>query len=785
MNIKIWRQVRGERTALKEGYQNKGSLTGRVDAPGRTKHIWAMYNSRKTGVTYRSYTKCKLHVHGRELLCTFLFLSFFVHGLVHAQVKVSANKTATQLAQKLAGQGVTVLNATMNCAAQANGFFSVVSSNLGLDSGIVLTTGRAASGLGYIGVNGYSVELASNNNGYPGDATLDVLAGQNTVDACKLEFDVIPSGDTISIDYVFSSEEYISAVCGPYNDAFAFFISGPGIAGTDNMALVPGTNIPVTINSINNGIPGSTGNLINCTMIGGGSPFTAFYRDNGNGTSITHKGLTTVLKAIHAVTPCGTYHLKIVIADAGNAIYDSGVFLAAGSLNTGNYTVLALPPPAPAPAAPYCVKGCLPGKFRIRRSKPNSLPQVLHFATTGTAVSGVDYLPLADSVTIAPFDTSTDVLVYGIPTPANGPKTLRMLIYAPAMCSNSMSDLADSASMVIYDTIHIAVLPRDTTICGRDTVLMSVQGDDIYSYSWLPDMNISNINTKQPFVFPDANTTYTVAAVLPGTACPFKTATATLGIKPTPSIFLHSDTLVCYNTSFRLAPAVTPVNSFYSYQWTGPAGFSAAGIDPLLNNVTANSSGLYSLVVKNDTDGCTARAAINVTVIVPDTPQITSPVYFCLNSQPAFFIPGGNKILWYTDPGGASSTSPPDPPTSTIAQFHYYISQVIDECESPKKDVYVQVKQCCDGKIFIPTAFTPNGDGQNDLFRPIPDYGYFLKDMSVYNRWGQIIYSSNFGGWDGNFGATPVPGGAYFYRMIFGCILGGTEERTGDVTLIR
>jgi hypothetical protein len=270
-----------------------------------------------------------------------LFVFLLCTQSLHAQVAVSGNTTAQQMAQVLAGQGVVVQNPVLSCPVYAYGTFSAGVSNLGLDSGIVLTTGRAATSNNTFGVNGYAGGFASTNNGGQGDPQLTTLAGQSTYDACALEFDVIPSGDTLSFNYVFGSEEYTSATCGQYNDAFAFFISGPGITGQPNIARVPGTNIPVTINSINSGIPGPGNSIATCNAMGPGSPFTAYYVDNSNGTTITYRGMTTVLQAVRAVTPCSTYHLKIVIADAGNAAYDSGVFLKAGSLQTTGFKARA------------------------------------------------------------------------------------------------------------------------------------------------------------------------------------------------------------------------------------------------------------------------------------------------------------------------------------------------------------------------------------------------------------------------------------------------------------
>jgi len=98
--------------------------------------------------------------------------------LLYAQVNVTPGQTDSVLAHTLAGPGVTILNPTLNCPyTAAEGTFSVVSSNLGLDSGIVLTNGHAATGGGEYGVNGESSFLASNPDGEPGDPQLSAMEG--------------------------------------------------------------------------------------------------------------------------------------------------------------------------------------------------------------------------------------------------------------------------------------------------------------------------------------------------------------------------------------------------------------------------------------------------------------------------------------------------------------------------------------------------------------------------------------------------------------------------------
>ncbi len=718
-------------------------------------------------------------------LVILLFVLFFAWPHTsHSQILVAPGQTAAALAQKLAGQGVTISNATLNCAAQANGFFNVVSSNLGLDSGIVLTTGRAATSGGTYGINGYSASLASNDNGLPGDPMLPPLAGETTLDACALEFDVIPNGDSIKFNYVFSSEEYMNAVCGPYNDAFAFFISGPGIAGSQNLALVPGTNIPVTINSINDGIPGSTGHIANCTSIGAGSPFTAYYVDNSNGTTLTHKGLTTILQATHAVTPCATYHLKMVIADAGDPLYDSGVFLEAGSLSTGNFNINTVAQLPYDTASLFCIKGCLPGRFRIRRSTVSTEAKTVRFITAGNAISGVDYSPVPDSVVIPANQAYADVVINGLPTPLAGTKTLQLFIKSPYSCSGT-NNIVDSASLLIYDTLHISMITPDTVICGNETVQLQVAGDSFLFYNWTPSSGLSNASVQDPAASTDTTTTYVVTTSLPGTSCPAKTAEIHFQVRLTPHIAINPDTAICVNAPVQLNAATTQSNLYYSYSWTGPNGFTGTLLSPTLAKATSANSGLYSLTVRIDTNNCQATASENLTVITPDTPIVSPQVTYCLNKQADSLKANGSGLLWYTGTSDTASVFAPVPPTNEIASYTYYVTQTVGSCESPRAGIEVEIKKCCDGNIFIPNAFTPNNDGRNDKFEAITDYGYRINSMYIFNRWGQIVYDGQAGIWDGNFGGSACEIGTYFYKIEFGCIIGGITERVGDVMLIR
>jgi len=180
-----------------------------------------------------------------------IFLVIFSNN-VSAQLVVENTLTPEQLVQEiLIGSGITATNITFTGAQDSaiGNFYNGETTNLGINEGIILSSGMVLE------VPNIASFQASTPNGEPGDIDLDNLPGViGTNDAAVLEFDFIPQSDTLLFNYVFGSEEYPEFV-NQYNDVFAFFITGPNPSGPphynkENIALIPGTNLPVTINRI-------------------------------------------------------------------------------------------------------------------------------------------------------------------------------------------------------------------------------------------------------------------------------------------------------------------------------------------------------------------------------------------------------------------------------------------------------------------------------------------------------------------------------------------------------
>lgn len=244
------------------------------------------------------------------------------------QLTVDPSVTPTQAVEDfLLGPGVTVTNITFSGSSNQIGSFDSQNSNIPIPLGVALATGDISVA---VGPNNIGSSTVGGGNFGASDADL-LLAnpGYTFNDAAILEFDFIPNEDVISFNFVWASEEYPEFVNSTFNDAFGFFLSGPGISGpyTDNaanIALVPGTTLPITIDNINAG-----DNDFGCTNC-------EFYNINTsntdpNGTQMD--GFTVSLEASASVQAGEVYHIKLVVADAGDTAYDSVVFLESGSFS--------------------------------------------------------------------------------------------------------------------------------------------------------------------------------------------------------------------------------------------------------------------------------------------------------------------------------------------------------------------------------------------------------------------------------------------------------------------
>lgn len=239
--------------------------------------------------------------------------------------EVSSTLTAQQLVNNLLGAGVKVSNVKFigkSGTGASAGIFNNAAGIFKFGSGIVLSTGAAKGIIGPNNSSGYSA-----SNGLAGDSTLNTLIpGYTTKDATVLEFDFVPVTSQIAFKYQFASEEYNEYVGSSFNDVFGFFVNGK------NIALIPGTNTPVSINNVNKGKNPKTD--------AGKNPGYYINNDAASGAKLNTQmdGMTVMLTAVANVTPNKTNHIKLAIADAGDSVLDSNVLIKADSF-VATYTV--------------------------------------------------------------------------------------------------------------------------------------------------------------------------------------------------------------------------------------------------------------------------------------------------------------------------------------------------------------------------------------------------------------------------------------------------------------
>ncbi|MBI5914326.1 MAG: choice-of-anchor L domain-containing protein [Bacteroidetes bacterium] len=351
------------------------------------------------------------------------------------------------------GDGVEVLDVTFEGDPLAVGYFKNAEPIVGIDRGILMTSGRAASvncSTGPLGADCNGVQFSSNDNASTAsDPDLAAIATGGIFDATKFTITFIPTSDTLRFKYVFASEEYPEWACTSFNDVFGFFISGPGITGPfsnngKNIAQIPGTSIPVSINNIH-------------PQNGGCAPaFAQYYNDNtSNNGQPVYDGYLSVFIAEAVVIPCSTYTIKLMVSDVGDPVFDTGVFLEAKSFGTGSLQVETSTVSLDGTITEDCASGSI--TFTFPGAVESDYP--LDYTIIGTAVNGTDYLNI-------PLDLF-------IP---QGDSTLSVDIVA-------LEDFVDEG----METIGIDI-QRD--VCNRDTFWIFIRDNEIVPPNLGPDTSI-------------------------------------------------------------------------------------------------------------------------------------------------------------------------------------------------------------------------------------------------------------------------------------------------------
>jgi gliding motility-associated-like protein len=723
----------------------------------------------------------------------------------------------------LLGGGVVASNHAYQGDVAQIGWFNAVNTNLGIDSGIVMCTGDiyaldpAVGGGAFFTNTVTDPDLLAVANSVPG------MIGQSfTVssvnDIAILEFDFIPTSDSLNFKYAFGSQEYFAYENTQYNDVFGFFLSGPGIIGpwtspagfpngSVNLAVVPGTAppLPITISSINSVTP------IN----------QQYFVDNQSGLSIIADadGFTTVLTA-RALVQCGeTYHIRLAIADGTDGGLSSYVWLEAGSFYS----------------PPLSIIDDLGLDSAVMSIPCNS-------TVTLTATGGVGATYQWFDSTSAVFSTNSSITV------GEG-------IYVVSADISGCAVLSDTLRVIEGDS-PIFDLGADTIIACNSSYLLTpniLGGTAPYVYQWF-DSNSVVISTNSSITVGEGDYDLIVSDLF---ACG-DTSSISITYDPPPLVDLGSDYSIACNTTTTLVPNIIGGTLPYSYEWndgsinsslvasegnysltvsdfwncsdldnieitesipgtvtlsgggsicddgtTSIIDFDFNGLLPWnleftngLSNqaiqgitssnylVTTSNEGTYDIVVASDVNDCLANIIGTAQVIVHPLPIANlSPIESFIYEGETIELEVGDFAMyqWYNAEGLNLDTLS----TLTVSDSGTYYVWVTDinGC-SDESDVAIVHTQPLTN-LFIPNAFTPNGDDHNELF-VIRGVNVNTFNIQIFNRWGELMFLSDSidKSWDGTFDNKKVQEGTYYYNIK---VLGDDNrmlELSGTISLI-
>lgn len=532
------------------------------------------------------FSLLKIHQMKTLFYCLFFIFLFNSSNSIYSQIAITPNIGNAGVISTVGGSGIVVSNVTISCNNNSYGTFSNGNSaGLGLGTGLLLSTGLTSE----INANG-----TNQNDDFDydvGTSSTDPLlvgligAGVDIYDPCIIEFDIVPQCGTITLTFVFGSDEYTNWVSQGFNDGFGFFVTGPNPAGGNytntNVATLPSGTV-VSIDNVN-----STTN-------------PTFFTNNNSGTAANHlDGFTTVITPTINVIPCQTYHFKLAIADAGDAQVDSAVLI--DIIQCSNPLTIAT-----TSTPDHCDEGI--GTATVTTSG-------------GTGPFTYSWAPAGGSNA-----TATDLLAGTYTVTVNDG-----LSCTPPLTSTIVVSSSGSAPTV--------TVPANISVCNGQTVAANTFSSTPTggTFTWTnsnPSIGLAASGTGSQPSFTATNTgsttltaTITVTPSITG-GCPGTPNTYTITVLPTPIMSPVTPISVC-------AGSVIPISAFVStvtnttFNWTNTdssigLGISGTGNVPSFTSTNTSASAIIGTinVIPNLNNTCYG-VPVSYTITVNPTPVIS------------------------------------------------------------------------------------------------------------------------------------------------------------------
>ena len=667
----------------------------------------------------------------------FLVFTFFVTQKGVCQyIAVDETLTAQQLVEDIlinsscaSVSNISVSGGSFASGEKSWGFFSGNSSTFPFQNGIILATGKISNAPGpntYLSDDG-------GNMGWDGDQDLNqALNLSNTFNATVLEFDFIPLGNTISFDFIFSSEQYLlnpnPNQCD-FTDGFAFLLKEVGSSVYENLAVVPNTNIPIKVNTVR-------GRGTICP------PANQAYFDAFNGIEhpTNYNGQTKVLTARGNVIPGNTYHIKLVIADEGNHRFDSAIFLGGGSFNLGVDL----------------------GEDRNFANNNPVCPDE-NITLTATTQGASSYVwKLNDNILVgetnstlllsAPHQEATDSGIYSVE-----------VYFGNVLCGEDEIEIEFAPEILANQTSFVQ--------CDNDGAQDGIRAFELYNlvdqiFPSLPnDFNVlfySEATSVNPLPGFYQNTTpysQTIYAKFDKYPNCYQAIPITLIVNTFEDPIQNEVIGFCQGNSIVL----NADSSYPFYQWqTGETSQS----------IIVNSPGNYIVTIGNSLS-CTKQKTFTVVASELATIEFVNILDFSNNNSAEIVVSGSGNYEY------------------SLNGINYQDEPLFTNLEPGEYTVYVNDKNGC-GLTFetfyildYPKFFTPNGDGYHDIWqiKNLDKRGFENAKITIFDRYGNLIKQINNPNdfWDGTLRGNNLPSQDYWFVLA----LPNGKTVRGHFSLIR
>ncbi len=330
----------------------------------------------------------------------------------------------------------------------------------------------------------------------------------------------------------------------------------------------------------------------------------------------------------------------------------------------------------------------------------------------------------------------------------------------------------DSAEIVVsIDALPSYYLADDTTVCENQSVQLSLPTG--YVYDW--DNGASSTNTYLVPGTSIGSSTHYVEITSGVCIVSDSIAIHTINCSGPVSAYISGDTVLCEGSCTDITVITTDGTAPFTYVWSD--GFTGSDIHTLCPSAT----GTYYVVV---TDGNMTSDTVFFQLIVNPLPviSISNDTTIMAGENVGLFASGATNYVW-SPSDGLSCTSCSNPIASPIATTTYIVTAIENACSSTATvTVYVEY----DDDIFIPTAFSPNGDGLNDTFGP-STHAFKSANFKVFDRWGKMVFETTdlTQKWDGMINGTAAMTGSYHYMLNGITHSSEIVELSGNVSLIR